>query len=440
MGRQFDERSIGMELYTYLYPLVTMELTRRQLTNAPSGTIVGRGPMNTFSHIRSFPAADFRAVVRPNFDTLYSSAWLDLSAEPLIVTAPDTDGRYYLLPMYDMWTDAFAAPGWRTTGTDAAVWALLGPGWNGSLPSGVRPIRCPTSTIWIIGRTQTDGVADYDPVHKIQDGFTVTPLSVWPSVAAPVEVEVDPSIDDETEPLHQVNAMSMVEFLTLGAELLATYPPHGTDFGVIERARQIGFNAGEGFDDGGWDADTRRTLEAVPAEAVAHLQSVIPTMARVTNGWSMNTDSMGVYGNFYLKRAVVALVGLGANQAEDAIYPLQIATADGTPADGAHRYVLHFDADSVPPADAFWSVTMYDEEGFQIANPIDRFAIGSSADLRHADDGSLTILIQHDDPGGADTDNWLPAPAGGFSLCMRLYAPRPEALDGRWNPPPLTRV
>jgi hypothetical protein len=440
MDKQFDVHGIGVELYTYLYPLVTMEVTRRQMTNAPLGAITGRGPMNTFVHVREYPPVEFRDVVRPNFDTLYSVAWLDLSAEPLVVSAPDTGGRYYVLPMYDMWTEAFAAPGWRTTGTDAASWALLPPGWSGTLPEGVRPIRCPTSMVWVIGRTQTNGTHDYDAVHAVQDGLAVTPLSVWPSAATPVQAVVDPGVDNDTEPLHQVNAMSMVDFLTLGADLLCVHPPHPTDFGIVERARRIGFSAGEPFDAAALDAVTLDALESVPKEALAHMQSVVPTMARMANGWSMNTDSMGVYGNFYLKRAIVALVGLGANQVEDAIYPLQEVTGDGTPADGSHKYVLRFAADAMPPVNAFWSVTMYDEEGFQVANPIDRFAIGDRDDLRYEADGSLTLLVQHDDPGGDATANWLPAPAGQFSLCMRLYAPLPQALDGRWNPPPLVRA
>lgn len=438
MEKQFDVRAIGAELYTYLYPLVTMEMTRRQMTNAPLGVVPGRGPMNTFVHVRQFPTADFRVVVRPNFDTLYSSAWVDVSAEPMVVSAPDTDGRYYLLPVYDMWTDAFASPGWRTTGTGEAAWALVGPGWSGDLPDGVRPIHCPTSTVWIIGRTQTVGPADYDAVHAVQDGLSLTPLSVWPSAAPPVEAVVDPDVDDRTEPLRQVNAMSMVDFLTLGAELLRVHPPHATDFAVVERARQIGFHAGEPFDAAAVDDGVLAELAGIPGEALAHLQAVLPTMTRMTNGWSMNTDTMGVYGNFYLKRAIVTMVGLGANQADDAIYPLQMATSDGTPADGSRRYVLHFAADALPPADAFWSVTMYDDEGFQVANPIDRFAVGSMTGLRPEADGSVRVLVQHDDPGGEESANWLPAPAGPFSLCMRLYAPRPEALDGRWNPPPLT--
>jgi hypothetical protein len=266
----------------------------------------------------------------------------------------------------------------------------------------------------------------------------VTPLSVWPAAAAPVQAPVDPDVDDKTEPLRQVDALSIVDYLTLGAELMRVHPPHLTDFAVLERARQIGFRAGEAFDASALDPAVLDELAGVPEAAQAHMRAVLPTMARLANGWSMNTDTMGVYGNYYLKRAVITRIGLGANQTDDAIYPLQVSTSDGQPADGAHKYVLRFAAGQLPPVDAFWSVTMYDMEGFQVANPMDRFAIGSSNDLRRDADASLTLYIQHPDPGGDATANWLPAPAGPFSLCMRLYAPRAEALDGRWNPPPLT--
>lgn len=432
-----DAGRVGREVYTYLYPLVTMEMTRRQMTNSAPGQRPGRGPMNQFVHVRAFPTADFRVVVRPNFDTLYSSAWLDLSGGPLVVSAPDTAGRYYQLPMYDMWTDAFAAPGWRTSGTEEAHWALLPPGWTGELPDGVRPIHAPTPTVWIIGRTKTDGPADYEAVHAVQDGFRITSLSTWPKQAPLSPFVADPTVDDETEPLHQVNAMSAVDFFTLGAELLATHPPHITDFSLVERARHIGVVPGQSFDPSTLDAATMSALQSVPADVVRHLEAMMPTMARVANGWVMNTDSMGVYGNFYLKRAIVTMAGLGANQAEDAIYPLQMVADDGHPADGSKNYVVHFAAGALPPVDAFWSITMYDNDGFQIDNPIDRYAIGDRDPLSFGADGSLDIWVQHDNPGQDRAANWLPAPAGGFSLCLRLYAPHPEALDGRWNPPPL---
>ena len=434
---QFDLRQIAREGYDYFYPLVTMELTRRQMTNSPLGQRVLHGPQNMFVHGRQFPDAEFRAVVRPNFDTLYSSAWLDLNAGPVVVTAPVTDGRYYLLPMYDMWSDAFAVPGWRTSGTGAAHWALIPPGWTGELPEGVSAIHAPTPGVWIIGRTQTNGPADYDAVHQVQDGYVVTPLDQWGNEPQPVTVDVDPTVDMETEPLRQVNALSGADYFTLAAELLKSHPPHLTDWSMLARLRHLGIVAGETFDPTRIPEAVAAAIEGVPAEMQGRMMTLVPSLARVANGWGMNTDTMGVYGNYYLKRAIIAMVGLGANNVDDAIYPLQIADADGNPTDGSSNYVLHFDAGQHPPVDAFWSVTMYDQEGFQVSNTIDRYAIGDRDALQLAEDGSLDILVQHDSPGPEAEANWLPAPKGPFSLCLRLYAPKSAALDGSWNPPPL---
>jgi len=433
--------AIATEAYTYLYPLVLMDVTRRQATNVErAGEVLGRGPANAFTHVRQFPPVTFRDVVKPNFDTLYSAAWLHLEEEPMIVSAPDAGDRYYLLPMYDMWTDVFAAPGWRTSGTGPAAWAVVPPGWTGALPEAVSAIQAPTSTIWIIGRTQTNGPADYEAVNRLQDSFTITPLSRWGEPPQPVTATIDPTIDMHTEPLRQVNALDGAEYFSLAAELLKAHPPHLTDWSIRARLRHLGIVAGESFDPASLSKEIAGAIDGVPAEAQQHMKAVLPTMARVANGWSMNTDTMGVYGNYYLKRAIVTMAGLGANSVEDAIYPLQLTDADGNGTDGSNRYVLHFDAGQQPPVDAFWSVTMYDQEGFQIANPIDRFAIGDRDALKPGQDGSLDILVQHTSPGTDQDRNWLPAPAGPFSLCLRLYAPRAAALDGRWNPPPLRRL
>jgi hypothetical protein len=438
---KFDPARLGVEAYLYLYPLVTMEVTRRQLTNVPAGQLLGRSPMGQFAHIPEFPAADFRAVVRPNFDTLYSSAWLDLSGGPVVVSAPDTGGRYYLLPVYDMWTDVFAAPGWRTTGTGEQHHALIPPGWSGSLPAGVSPVEAPTPTVWIIGRTQTDGPKDYTAVHRVQAGLALTPVDRWgqPQMSPP-SFAADPAVDMTTPPLDQVEAMPAAEFFTRAAELMRVHPPHPTDFSVLARIARIGLRPGESFDPAWLGSQTRSALEDVPKTAQDLMTQALPNLARVTNGWQMNTQAMGVYGNFYLKRAIVARMGLGANPPEDAIYPLLVADADGAPLAGEHDYLCRFPAGQLPPADAFWSITMYDEQGFQAANPLNRFAIGDRDPLTYNRDGSLDIFIQHSSPGDGKEPNWLPAPPGPLGITMRLYAPRPEALDGRWNPPAVRRV
>lgn len=431
---------IGIEAYVFLYPLVLMDVTRRQMINMEPGKQFGRGPMGAFTHARAYPGADFKDVVRVNFDTLYSVAWLDVRSEPVVVSAPDTKGRYYMLPMMDMWTDVFANPGTRTSGNDAHDFAVVPAGWAGQLPPGVERIETPTPMVWIIGRVKTDGPADYDAVHQVQDALRITPLSSWGKQPPPVPVVIDPSVDMTTPPLDQVNAMSGTEFFRHGAELMKVHRPHLTDWSALARLRRIGIEVGESFDADALDPAARQALDTVPGDAQKVLLGRLPALVRVVNGWQSNLDTMGVYGDFYVKRALVAMVGLGANPAEDAVYPLLLADADGKPLDGGSSYVLHFDADSLPPVDAFWSVTMYDGQGFQAANPIGRFAIGDRDPLRFNPDGSLDLYLQHDSPGGDKEANWLPAPEGPLGVTMRLYSPRPAILDGSWAPPPVQRI
>jgi hypothetical protein len=433
-----EARAIAQEAYVYLYPLILMDITRRQMINADPKVNPAGGPANTFIHIRAFPPADLRIVVRPNFDTLYSSAWLDLTNGPVIVSTADTGGRYFMLPMIDMWTDVFAAPGKRTNGTGAANFGLMPPGWIGNLPQGVERIDAPTPYVWIIGRTQTNGVKDYEAVHKIQDGYRVTLLDDWGKAPRKIEQKIDPTVDTKTEPLRQINRMSAQEYFKYGAELMKENRPHLTDWSIVARMKRIGLEPGKSFDTAKLDANTLATAAAAGLQS---MRDKLPTLARVTNGWQMNTDTMGVYANFYLKRAIVAMVGLGANQPEDAIYPINVRDADGKPVTADKNYVLHFSKEELPPVGAFWSLTMYDAEGFQIPNPINRFAIGDRDALKFNADGSLDLYIQNENPGPDKESNWLPAPKSGeLGLTLRLYAPKPEVVDGRWNPPAIERA
>ena len=432
--------AIGIDAYTYLYPLVLMDVTRRQAINIEPDKMIGRGPMNMFTHARTFPPADFRDVVRPNFDTLYSIAWLDLTHEPMVVSAPDTHGRFYLLPMLDMWTDVFASPGQRTTGTGPVRFAVVPPGWHGKLPAGVSRIDAPTPFVWIIGRTQTIGPKDYDAVHKVQDGYVVTPLSRLGKPPVSVKPVIDPKIDMKTSPMLQVNAMPPAKFFAAATELLKTNPPHITDQPIIARMQRIGIVPGRSFDLEKADPAVKAALNRAAPYAIARVREKIPTLAAVTNGWLMNTTTMGVYGNYYLKRAGVAIFGLGANLPEDAIYPNNLADADGKPLNGANKYQIHFAKNEIPPVDAFWSITLYDKDGFPTENALHRNAIGDRDALKFNADGSLDLTFQNASPGPDNEGNWLPAPAGEFNLLMRLYAPKAEALDGRWAPPVVRKL
>jgi hypothetical protein len=444
-----EAQAIAVDAYVYLYPLVTMDVTRRQFTNIEPGKELGKGPMNMFHNLPEYPPPDFKGVVRPNFDTLYSIAYLDVTKQPVIVSVPDTDGRYYLLPMLDMWTDVFASPGWRTTGTQAGNFLVAPAGWRPDLrerfdefklPADTQRIEAPTPFVWIIGRTKTDGPPDYDAVHKIQEGFKVTPLSEWGGAPKPVEVKIDPSIDMKTPPKIQVDTMSAGKYFAYAAELLRTNPPHLTDGPIIAQMRRIGIEPGKSFDIEKVSSTVRTALETAPSEGQKLMEWKVATLARVVNHWSMNTDTMGVYGNYYLKRAIISQAGLGANLPEDAIYPLNLGDDAGQPLDGANNYVLHFEKDAMPPVNAFWSVTLYDSQGFQVANSLNRFAVSSWMPFSYNADGSLDIYFQNDSPGKDKEANWLPAPKGPFNLTMRLYAPKSDVLTGRWDPPPVKKT
>jgi hypothetical protein len=435
-----EAHAIGVDAYLYFYPLISVDVTRLVSTNIQAGKEPLKGPANTFLNAAAYPPADLKLAVRFNFDTLYSFAYLDMTKEPVIVSSPGTNGRYFLLPMLDMWTDVFASPGWRTTGTQAANYLLTPPGWSGTVPQGMSRIDAPTPYVVIIGRTKTDGPADYDAVHIIQAGYKVTPLSQWGKPPQPVAVKVDPNIDMKTAPKVQVDSMPGSRYFAYAAELLKVNPPHITDQPMIAQLKKIGIVPGKSFDFDKADPVIQSALMSAPANAQKLMAWKVPTLARVANGWSMNTDTMGVYGNYYLKRAIVAQVGIGANLPEDAIYPLNLGDETGQPLNGANKYTLHFAKGETPPVNAFWSVTLYDLEGFQVANVLNRFAVSSWMPFKYNADGSLDLYFQNERPGPNEEANWLPAPKGAFNLTMRLYAPRSEALTGQWNPPPVVRM
>ena len=273
-------------------------------------------------------------------------------------------------------------------------------------------------------------------MHKVQDGYRITPLADWGKPVTKREHKIDPAVDTKTEPMRQIATMPARRFFERAAELLKANPPHASDWSTMARLKRIGLEPGS-FKPTVSDNE----LQAGIAAADALIKEKLPAIARVTNGWQMNTDTMGVYGNYYLKRSIVALVGLGANQVDDAIYPLNIVDADGKPVMAENNYVLHFEKSEIPPVNAFWSLTLYDEEGYQVANPLNRFAIGDRDALKYNADGSLDLLIQHESPGKDKESNWLPAPKSGkLGLTLRLYAPKAAVVNGAWNPPPVRRA
>lgn len=430
---------IARDTYIYAYPLVMMQVTQNVGCNVaePVGL---RAPVNQIAHNREFPDATYTDVVRPNADTLYSSLSFNVSKEPLVVSIPDSGGRYYLTPWLDWWTDIFTVPGSRTTGNDAITYAIVGPNWQGILPDGVKEYRSPTASGLLIGRTQTNGKADYEAVRKFQDGIKVVPLSAYGKPYTPPKNTVNPN-QDMSAPPEQVDQMDAATFFALFAELMKDNPPHANDYPMIDRMKRIGIEPGKSFNLADAPQDVQEALKAAPADALKLIKQVWANSGTFANGWRTNMTAIGTYGTDYLHRAGVAYAGLGANVIEDAIYPTVFTDEEGQPLHSDNQYVLHFEPDQIPPVRAFWSLTMYDERQLFTANPIDRYAIGDRDNLTFNSDGSLDLYIQRESPGKDKESNWLPAPQSGrFTMNLRLYWPKAEALNGAWAPPSVKQV
>jgi hypothetical protein len=427
---------LATDAYIYGYPLVTMEMTRRIMTNvaAPEGN---RGPMGQFIRARQYPDASFRDVTAPNADTLYTTSWIDVGKEPWVLSIPDMKGRYFLVPMLDGWTNVFQVPGKRTTGTGAQTYAITGPGWSGELPAGLKEYKSPTGIVWILGRIYCSGTPeDYAAVHALQDRFQVVPLSSYGKSYTPPAGKVDSAIDMKTAVREQVNRMDAVAYFTLLAQLMKDNPPVAADAPALARFARIGLVPGKSYDASKLKADFAKRVPEIAFDRIM-LQFKVNKDVQHINGWNFTTKT-GLYGTDYLMRALVTAIGLGANRPQDAVYPTSLKDAHDEAYDGANKYVIRFDKGQTPPVEGFWSITMYDAQYFFVANPINRYSISPRQNLKSNPDGSIEIYVQKDSPGADKESNWLPAPAGKFILMLRMYWPNendPSILDGTWTIP-----
>lgn len=438
---------LAREAYVFGYPLVTMEYTRRVLTNAakPEGNAA---PMGQFVRMRDYPNAQFRAVTAPNADTLYTTGWFDVDKEPWVVSVPEMGDRYFLLPMLDGWTNVFASPGTRTTGGKAQTFAITGPGWKGTLPEGVTEYRSPTALVWLLGRIYCTGTPqDYEAVHAIQDQITAVPLSGFGKAYTPESASVDASIDMKTAVREQVNALDGPAFFSLLADLLKTNPPVAADARMVDSLAKLGIVPGQPFDQAKLDPAVASAIAKAPKPAqdtimAGDKDAVAAGNLKFTNGWQYSTN-LGEYGTNYQLRAYITAIGLGANLSRDAVYPKSEGPDASRKYDGASKYVLRFGKDQLPPVRGFWSLTMYDADYFFVDNPLNRYTLSQRNDLKTNPDGSVDLYIQAENPGPDKESNWLPAPKGAFVLMLRLYWPNdtpPSILDGTWTPPQVVEV
>lgn len=441
IAEKSDEEVIQLikDAYVYSYPLIMMEMTKRVITNVPQPLPNGFAPINQIGHKNIFPDPDFKEVVKPNVDTLYSSGFLSVKNEPVVLTLPDMGDRYYLFPMLDAWSNVIASPGTRETGNKAGNFLITSSEWEGTVPEGMTRISSPTDTIWIIGRTKVNGKEDIPNVVKVQQEYKVTPLSAWGKPYTARKNQPDPNIK-MLPPKKQVTEMSVDEFLNLANQLMIDNPPYDYDKEIIEKIAEVNVGPGKIFDSLKYSDKVKQAIAEMPQKVADELIFADHSKSeRSDDGWSYSM-LRGRFGTDYFYRAYIALAAFGSNTPEDAIYPDVTKDGDGNRLNGNNKYVIHFTKEQLPPANAFWSLTMYGKDDYLVANPINKYAIKDDDDLKFNNDGSLDIYVQKDSPGQDKESNWLPAPADDFSMHLRVYWPAQNALDGKWDIPPVKKV
>lgn len=431
---------LGMEAYVYGYPLVMMDVTREVLTAAPAPNPEGTAaPINQLAKMPHYVSPDFKNVVRISLNSLWTTGFLDLEKEPIVLSVPDTKGRYYVFSIMNMWTDVFGSAGKRTTGTTPGNFLIAGPNWQGTPPADIkRTFRSSTRYAWALGQTQANGPDDFAAVNAIQAGYKLTPLSAWGKpYTPPANVPVDARVDVTTTPPDQVARMDAGRFFKRLAMAMKDNPPYAADRTVLDRMKKLGIEPGKDFDIGKVDPAIARGLQRAVKEVPIKMQEGIAKIKNV-NGW-IQPANLGRYGTDYDTRAGIALVGLGADLQEDTIYPTAYVDGDGNPLDSANKYVMHYEKGELPPTNATWSVSQY-KGNFYERNVLDRYAIAPWMPLKPNADGSLDIYLQADSPGRDKEANWLPTPRGLFNISIRNYWPKEEALNGTYKNPPIRRV
>jgi hypothetical protein len=435
-----EARELAKQAWLFGLPLVMFEKQFDYSTYAskPEET---RAPVNQFVHYRKFVDASNRSVVGFNVDNLYSFASLDLAAEPVVLSIPKMGERFWIMQLIDAWNGVPAAPGSRTHGgAKPHLFLIAGPDWKGVAPKGMEVLRSPTNLAMIGGRTYCAGAADYAEVNRLQDQYTLTPLSAWGTkYVPPSNVPLKKGVDGKTLVNAQVMALTPDQFFGNLNRLMVTNPPYPADGPMLKKLAPLGIKPDAPFSSAAFGDDIKGAIDEGVKMGKAAMAEEAKNLGKIVNNWMLTYD-MGRYGTRYAYRAAWTFAGIGGNLMEDAFYPSAIRDAEGKQLTGEHAYTLTFKKGEWPPAEAFWSITLYDMDGYLVENPLKRYAVGDRSNLKPNPDGSLTIYIQGESPGGEKEANWLPAPKSGpFKLAMRLYVPKKKVVDGSWVPPGVVR-
>lgn len=436
--------TLGFQAYVFGYPYVNMPAYRYAFVKGPyRNEQTPYAALNHFYHFRKLPDASYQGGGGTNNDTLYSTAWVDVSQEPVILSHPDMGDRYFQFQLVSFDSDNFAVVGKRLTGSRAGSFALIGPNWKGELPEGVTALhRSRTDAIFILGRTLVDNKEDALVVNKLQDQYTLIPLSYWgkPDAVLPESRDVWLPFDKKTDPLAEWKTMNRA---------LAEFPPEERHKNLLDMFATIG--VGPGLDVEKQDDATKRGLIRAANDAFKMIvdinKSDHPFLGNSRNGWDISPRNFGRLGleNDFLRRAAINFSGVCSTTPAEATYYQSNADANGVLYDGSKKYVLHFPPGTLPDVKAFWSVTMYSAASgtFNLVdNPIDRYSIGDrTPNVKKDADGGLTIYIGGTSPGADKESNWLPSPnSGPFTLTFRTYIPGKDIVDQKWFPPGLAQV
>ncbi|MGU7783622.1 DUF1254 domain-containing protein [Burkholderia sp. PU8-34] len=429
--------------YIYAYPLVLMDVAKEAATGG-DGAQPGQAPLNTLRHAQALPPVGALNPPLPGVDTLDSTGWLDVGAEPVLVTLPDTRGRYWDARALDMWTNVLwsssaVAQGPRGGARPQTI-AFAAKDWQGTLPKGVMRIDVPSRNAWLEVRLQTSGGRDLTVVKKLQRGIRMVPLSVYTGAARGASVAVHAGSGPAEAasggtPAEQVAALAPKAYFTRFAQALQDNPAPADDAHAQQLLDDVGVSAGYPVL---WTGDRLMAATAGVAEARARLAAPPPNVLNA-NGWSWIGDTAGQYGQDYALRAYAAYTQFGTATRDDETLAVVRVDSDGHPLNGANRYTLHFAPDALPPVRAFWTLTPYTTDGALPDVGAARRSLGDRDRLRRNRDGSLDVVVSAVSPGGAHAANWLPAPRADFALALRLYAPKPQASDGTWMPPVVVR-
>ena len=431
----------------YLFPIYEMYRTRWNATVNEKNP--GRQKLNHFLHVPALATHRSRAVTTPNTDTLYSSAWLDLSLEPLFLTVPDMGGRYYSFAFMSLSTDNFAYVCRRLDGNRPKPRMIVGPSWNGDAEHEVELVRSPTNGVWLLGRVLVDGPPDLESVWTLQSRT----LLETPDMRNERRIlETQELMRQRSSPPPEAladwpapNPADPFDLFEVGLRALGEGPLGERDRTAMESFAELKLRPGRKFDARGFSESERAAILAGTAQARSEIRAAGRRYGETVNGWNYPARNLGNFGEDYLYRAHIALTALAALETVEATYLGCASDETGEPIEGGRRYVLRFEPSQLPPAHAFWSLTLYEvtPEGraFFTDNPLGRYAIGDrTRGLRFTPDGALEIYVQHERPSGDRDSNWLPAPAAGpIRLLLRAYEPREALLDGRYRLPPLRR-